>query len=227
MKIYSRDLFHGTDLRIINYSDSERQNICQLCYDISMYCYNRFIADGLSFLQMGKKREEYYQLNQNEWKALLDCFQMFDSRVRKSEYYNYNSIFVTNNRNRAIRYAGKASIMGEQGYVTQILYSCATRLWNFEDIDDERLQDEFKQFKTLMEKDPKPVVLVFRNVLEDDLLKEDGRIINWDDFRSIYTDDKATNSFRVSASSKLCLSDADEIELLSEQDLIASKKGIF
>ena len=110
-------LYHGTDKKLLDYSEKERIEIQKLCNQISDYCYYRFLDDGLSIYSPTNYKTKRGAEFGDYWYHFLDAFQKYDSRKKGSNLYQYGFLYLTGDRKKAENYARNAYIMGEQGSV--------------------------------------------------------------------------------------------------------------
>lgn len=173
IEYYPGLLYHGTDYKTLNYSQEERTNVRNLCLSISDYVYGLFVNDGFSVYSPSK-----YQVKRGPelgdcWDKLSRAFQKYDSRKKGSTLYQYDSLYLTGLRERAVHYAEDGFIFGEQGDVAYWLYSSAKKIWNLDEINPS-MRREFALFDWYSERERIPVLLVFENVPISDLLSEKG-----------------------------------------------------
>ena len=179
-------LYHGTDKKLLNYSEKERIEIQKLCNQISDYCYYRFLDDGLSIFSLTNYKTKREPEIGDCWRNFLDVFQKYDSRKRGSNLYQYGSLYLTGDRKKAEVYARNSFIMGEQGIVAYWLYVAASRVWGLKRTSQD-LVEMFESFESLTTKPSIPIVLTFTNIPKDDLLSERGEEIEWEALGNIIT----------------------------------------
>ena len=176
-------LYHGTDKKLLEYSEKERIEIQKLCNQISDYCYYRFVDDGLSIFSLTNYKTKRESEIGDCWSNFLDVFQKYDSRKRGSNLYQYGSLYLTGDRKKAEVYARNSFIMGEQGIVAYWLYVAASRVWDLKRTS----QDLVEMFESLTTQPSIPIVLTFTNIPKDDLLSERGEEIEWEALGNIIT----------------------------------------
>ena len=176
-------LYHGTDKKLLEYSEKERIEIQKLCNQISDYCYYRFVDDGLSIFSLTNYKTKRESEIGDCWSYFLDVFQKYDSRKRGSNLYQYGSLYLTGDRKKAEVYARNSFIMGEQGIVAYWLYVAASRVWDLKRTS----QDLVEMFESLTTQPSIPIVLTFTNIPKDDLLSERGEEIDWEALGNIIT----------------------------------------
>lgn len=172
-------LYHGTDKKLLDYSEKERIEIQKLCNQISDYCYYRFLEDGLSIFSLTNYKTKRGSEIGNCWCHFLYAFQKYDSRKKGSNLYQYGFLYLTGDRKKAENYARDAYIMGEQGIVAYWLYVAASKVWDLQR-NSQDLVDMLKKFESLIAKPSIPILLTFTNVPKDDLLDERGKEIQWE-----------------------------------------------
>lgn len=172
-------LYHGTDKKIIDYSEKERIEIQELCVAISEYLYHLVSEDGLSVYSPSKYKTKRLAEIGDHWYPFFDAFQRYDSRKKGSNLYQYGSLYLTGDRKKAELYARNSFIMGEQGKVAYGLYLGASCIWDLKKCKPD-MNDIFKRFEELIDKPPIPVIITFNSILKDDLLEERGYEIDWE-----------------------------------------------
>lgn len=172
-------LYHGTDKKLLDYSEKERSEIQKICTQISDYCYHRFLDDGLSIFSPSNYKTKRESEIGDCWRIFLEVFQKYDSRKRGSTLYQYGFLYLTGDRNKAENYARNAYIMGEQGIITYWLYVAASKVWDLKR-DSQDLVELFERFERLTEKPSIPILLTFTNIPKNDLLSERGKEIQWE-----------------------------------------------
>ena len=171
--------YHGTDKKLLDYSEKERTEVQKLCTQISNYCYYRFLDDGLSiFSPTNYKIKRGSEIGVDCWSHFLNAFQKYDSRKKDSNLYQYGFLYLTGDRKKAENYARNAYIMGEQGIVAYWLYVAASKVWDLQSSQD--LVDLLERFESLIAKPRIPILLTFTNIPKDDLLSERGKEIQWE-----------------------------------------------
>ena len=179
-------LYHGTDKKLLDYSEKERSEIQKLCTQISDYCYYRFLDDGLSIFSLSNYKTKRGSEIGDRWSQFLSAFQKYDSRKKNSTLYQYGSLYLTGDRKKAEGYARNSFIMGEQGIVAYWLYVAASRVWDLKRTSQD-LVEMFESFESLTTKPSIPIVLTFTNIPKDDLLSERGEEIEWEALGNIIT----------------------------------------
>ena len=195
-------LYHGTDRKILNYSENERAEIQNICSTISDYIYHLLVEDGLSLSSLAKYKNKRLSEIGDYWPQVIDAFQRYDSRKKGSKLYQYGSIYLTGDRKKAEGFARNAFVMGEQGNIAYWLYLAASNIWNLKELNPD-MKRLFISFENLIEKPRIPVLLTFIRIQKDDLLREHGEEINWEMWGDLITG----LSFRLKANSKTSLLD--------------------
>ena len=208
MKNYPRVLYHGTDRKVLLYSTEKRQAVAKLCESISGYLYQKFTADGLDFSHLSEYKKKVNNLLGDDCYRLFDAYQKYSSYRHGSELYQYDSLYVTNNWDRAARFARNGFIMGERGYVAYSLFNSALKIWDLHDGVTKEMEDTLTHFEMLSKLQREPVILSFVDVPENDLFHEDGKPINWDSEEKYYLSSDTVLNFRVAQSSRLTFDDA-------------------
>ena len=119
---YLSPVFHGTDSSMFSILTQERKQIEEACdYIISelVRLYNEN-AISITDKRLMNSRDDY----SNAGDALVKA----QARINKSEFYNYDYYFVTNNPRKAIGYSNHAWICGESGWVANRLLEAAREI---------------------------------------------------------------------------------------------------
>ena len=156
-------LYHGTDKKLLDYSEKERIEIQKLCNQISDYCYYRFLDDGLSIYSPTNYKTKRGSEIGDYWYHFLDAFQKYDSRKKGSNLYQYGFLYLTGDRKKAENYARNAYIMGEQGSVAYWLYVAASKVRDLQR-NSQNLVDLLESFERLIAKPQIPILLTFTNI---------------------------------------------------------------
>ena len=172
-------LYHGTDKKLLDYSEKERLEIQKLCNHISDYCYYRFLDDGLSIFSLTNYKIKRGSEIGDCWSQFLNAFQKYDSRKKNSTLYQYGSLYLTGDRKKAENYARNSYIMGEQGIVAYWLYVAASKVWDLQGTSQD-LIELLERFESLTAKPSIPILLTFTNIPKADLLSERGKEIQWE-----------------------------------------------
>ena len=172
-------LYHGTDKKIIGYSEKERAEIQELCVAISEYLYHLVSEDGLSIYSPSRYKSKRLAEIGDYWYHFIDAFQRYDSRKKGSNLYQYGSLYLTGDREKAESYARNAFIMGEQGKVAYWLYMGASCIWDLKKCKPD-MNKLFDRFEKLIDKPHIPVLITFDSILKEDLLEEQGCDIDWE-----------------------------------------------
>ena len=156
-------MYHGTDARIVRMSSEDIKRIKAKCEEALHYMWPFFVPlydddqDRLkSCMDFDHDPEEYLKLMDK----LICCSGMHNG----NENYQYKALYVTNDIERAKRFARRAYAFGEIGEVTYIMSEAAKKIkfegWNpSEDITE--ILDYIKKFA---EEDSEPVVIKLENL---------------------------------------------------------------
>ena len=196
-------LYHGTDKKVIDYSERERNEIQGLCAAVTDYLYNLFCDDGLSVSTLFKYKAKRFEEIGDCWPGFLDAFQKFDSRKKGSKLYQYGSLYLTGDRQKAVDYAKRSFILGEQGNIAYWLFQAASKIWDLNKLDP-HYSDLLEWFEKLTLLPRIPIILSFDDVLVDELLSEAGEKLNWEMCRNKLN----YSSFRLKSDSKTTINDA-------------------
>lgn len=195
---FPNDLFHGTDKKVLSYSQEKRDGIKTLCINIAEYFYQRFLEDGMSVLSISQYKEKRSAVIKDDWINFLRSFQQYDSHRRGSEYYQYDCFYLTTSKDRAKRYARLSFIYGEIGSIADCLYRSAKKIWGIRDLSDssESIHQMITTFEAIRSKVPEPVILSFGKIPKMYLLRENGEHIDWPTMERYYTSRDLETSFR-------------------------------
>ena len=195
-------LYHGTDKKIIDYSEVERSEIQGLCTDVSNYLYQLFRDDGLSISTLFNYKAKRIAEIGDCWYSFLDAFQKYDSRKKGSHLYQYGSLYLTGDREKAAGYAKRSFIMGEQGNVAYWLFRSASKIWNMKKLSPS-YSNLFERFEKLTLLPRFPIILSFDDIMFDDLLSEEGVKLSWEMCENL----PLYSSFRLKPDSKTSIQD--------------------
>ena len=193
-------LYHGTDKKLLDYSEEERIAIQKLCTQISDYCYYLFLDDGLSIFSPTNYKIKRGSEIGDSWSYFLNAFQKYDTRKKDSPLYQYDFLYLTGDRKKAENYARNANIMGEQGIVAYWLYVAASRVWDLQRTSQD-LVELIESFQILTTKPSIPILLTFTNIPKDDLLSERGEEMQWE----AWGDSITGLSFRLKPEGTTCI----------------------
>ena len=207
-RIFPKELYHGTDSCIFYSSDEERTRRRILCSDISEYLYQKFVADGMSVYRLTEYKKKRIDQIGNIWFKFCDSFQKYDSFRNKSPLYEYDSFYVTNSKARAERYARSSFVFGEKGDIAFWLYNTAIKVWDIKAEMNCEMQNKAQQFEIICNEKPNPIIIVFENVPEQWLLREDGKEIDWNTEEVLFLDNDIQLSLR-------CVFDCTILERIS------------
>lgn len=94
--------------------------------------------------------------------------------LRGNALFRYDSLYVTNSRKRASDYAKRSFIFGELGSIAFTLYTIAARVADIRSALSEVQNLQLDSFLQLTTKERQPVILVFKDVPQNELLLENG-----------------------------------------------------
>lgn len=210
-------LYHGTDKKVLDYSENERVEIQNICLMISDYTYHLLAEDGMSMSSLSSYKAKHISEIGDCWPRVINAFQKHGSRKNSSKLYQYSSLYLTGDKHKAEGYARNAFIMGEQGDNAYWLYLAASRIWNLKEYNPD-MGDLVADFEKLIAKPHLPVILTFNRVLKEDLLGERGETIDWE----MWGDAITRLSYRLKGNSSIGLLDGQIEYLACDQSLDAS-----
>ena len=190
--IKSIPFYHGTDARMIEMTETDRQQYLDDCNDVINYLSQFY----LPLLEMELTDEEYegkqikfhrplfeirYRKVFEERNALnlyiniKEKLHMLESRNNNSGLYQYGSFYLTTNKMTALNYAQRSFAGGEIGLMAYRLIE-GTEIINFTDYNpDESLKNKINRIKEFGEEGKEhPVIVSFDNVDFNCLSYENG-----------------------------------------------------
>ncbi len=184
-------LYHGTDARILDMSDAERNAFKQDCtkaidclWEFFAPYYNtsiniRTIEDGIEKIVNDIKLIELqpklrFEEDETIYYNLYEKLTMISAWKRNNKLFQYNELYLTNSINRAKYYAYYAFAFGEIGLIAYRLLSAAAMIGFDVCSNDERMKDILCKIKTFAEAKREPIVLEFDDYDPDAVKQEDG-----------------------------------------------------
>ena len=184
-------LYHGTDARILDMSDADRNAFKQDCmkaidclWNVFEPYYNtniniRTIEDGVVKIVNDKKLIELqpklrFDEDETIYYNLYEKLTMVSAWKNNNELYKYDSLYLTNSMDRAKNYAHRAYAFGEIGLIAYRLLSAAAMIGFDVCPDDESMKHVLCKIKTFAEAKREPIVLEFDDYDPEDVKMEDG-----------------------------------------------------
>ena len=196
-------LYHGTDARMVEMTMEERQQYlacCNLVID-NLYPYyiplmqqelveRQFNGQTIYVNEPYLKRYENL-LNEkgesNLYSNLYDKLMMIEGRNNGNELYQYNDLYLTDSKQKAMDYARRSYAGGEIG-LNAYRFILGAEIINFENYSP---NDKFKRaINTIKEfakeGNERPVIVTIEDVDIDELFYEDGRRLDDYDIKELY-----------------------------------------
>lgn len=161
-------MFHGTDTSLIGLSESDRNQLYNVCETIIYSLVALYDENSVDF------RDKRLRESRDSYNDSSNAYYLFaKSRINKSPYYSYGNYYVSNDPERAITYSKEAWIFGETGWVANRLIEGAKALeLKLPDGCEFRRALEVFTTRKLRRKDP--VVLMTVNANASELCWENG-----------------------------------------------------
>lgn len=169
-------MFHGTSSSVVNLSLAARQERIIASKCLIDYTFPLLQKYGVGKMSPRKQQETFGSLAP----LVADAFVCAGSMKASSTWFEYGSVYTTFDPDNAFRYAKRASICGELGYIAHYLYLgllCCN-------IEHPKMTFEEKRSLDLIlsaANEPSyPVVYMYIGVEKDRIRKENGRNLSWD-----------------------------------------------
>lgn len=199
-------LYHGTDRRILSKSLEERQVLRKAC-DVLIEFYSPVVRE---YTSTHKYKDNPIPLMYR----LMDCDSVAYCKLSNSKLYEYDATYLTGDLSKAIRYARRAMIYGELGYVVSTFILATKEFGLALPLMNEEQKKAYELITQYMKEPSQPVVLVFQNI-DKSLMKYDDNIdVNWVNVQSMGEDAPDNDVYGISYSfrvSELDFSKAIEV----------------
>lgn len=188
-------LYHGTDARLIAFSETERYTYLEDCKKVIQYLWSIFkpyyvtqqmveaTYNGNKIFVLKRSIETYKnyvieQTDENLWLNFLQALSMCECNENGSQLYQYGYLYLTGDKEKAKRYAFRSFAGGELGLTAYRLIQGAEILKK--DISYEELDamDKIKDFAIEM---AKPIILKINNLDKRFLYLENGKPLIFDE----------------------------------------------
>lgn len=197
--IKSIPFYHGTDARMIEMSETERQQYIKDCNSIIDYLYPFYLPlleevpceierHGQIIKIFKTQLEVYYKDLLNEkgeqylYENLYEKLNMLQWKNDNVGLYQYGDFYLTTNKRMALDYARRSYAGGEIALIASRLIQ-GSDIVNFSDFnpdkDQKRKIERIKEFAK--EGKERPVIVTFNNIDLNYLQREDGTPILVDD----------------------------------------------
>lgn len=190
-------LYHGTDARIIEMSDKERQQYienCNICIDYLWEQYKPYLVQEqcqttingqLAYIQKNKL-EQFKDLltkrgNPYMYINLLTAVNRTECYKSESGLYQYGYLYLTGDKEKAKRYAIDSFAGGELGLNAYRLLEGAFVLGLDMKPKDKDIEYAIKRIKSFAEdvEHHNPILIEVHNIEPEYLLSENGEPINY------------------------------------------------
>ena len=194
----SLTLYHGTDARLIAFSETERYTYLEDCKKVIQYLWSIFKPyyvtqelvetkiNGEKAYILQRKIEQYKhciieQSDKNVWYNLFEKLIMLEANENGSPNYQYGDLYLTGDKNKAKSYVLRSFAGGEIGSIAYRLIQGAEILeWINLDEQDE-VYKAIGKIKQFAEDKPNPVVLKIKDISVGNLLLENGNPVKQKD----------------------------------------------
>ncbi|MGL5981037.1 MAG: hypothetical protein ACRCZY_09220 [Phocaeicola sp.] len=169
--------YHGSDARIINMAEEERDSFKKICFSVCEVLRPYF---PLSTSHLGLFREPlHYEENTILYSNLLNALSLYDGLQNDSKFFQYDDFYVTNNRSRAESYANSSFAFGEVGLMAYRMVEVAREM-GIEKVIHPATYALLNKVIDFAESEAQPIVVTFDD-LDISLLKfENGNPIDFD-----------------------------------------------
>lgn len=193
--IYEGKLYHGTDRKVLGKTSEERRELADICFSVSKAAYELLKAKGIvGAVECPDCYKE--QLGDIWWEIQGSAIVPFRARLNGAELFSYGHLYVTNSKKRAIYYAEKSNIYGEQGNIAYLLYKVLSLLNLKVEIPSEYKPD-FEKFEKLIVADKCPLIVEMMEVDRDSICFENGNPVSDEFLKYAYDDKNMTITFRL------------------------------
>ena len=169
-------MFHGTSSSVVNLTPADRQERIAASKCLIEFAFPLLQKYGVGKMSPAKQQEVFGSLAP----LVIDAFICAGSMKASSTWFEYDSVYTTFDPDNAFRYAKRAFICGELGYIAYYLYIG----WLKCDIDHPKMNDsEIKARDIILsasEKASEPIVYMYLGVNKKRIQKENATPISWD-----------------------------------------------
>lgn len=195
---YKGLLYHGTDRKIIEMTNEERQERLRICDVVSAFSYDILSKKHVKFPAYSEEELAAKRKLEDIWNNLwILGINRYTGRINGNTLFQYDSLYVTNNFTRAESYAIHSPIIGERGNVAVLLYEAASRFVDLKSIADDSIRVDLEKFEVIKKEKFCPIVVVFEKVPKAWIKHENGADISWE-FEDFYAKGNPACSFRLS-----------------------------
>lgn len=216
MSKFTIPLYHGTDRKLLSLSKEQREAAKASAFNLIHYFADIYVKNEFEFKDYhisasDKKEKHNAELKEklgDYHKSTWDAYSVACS-INKPNY-QYNSLYLTGDYQKASRYAYGSNLFGEIGSVAYRLMHGA-KLMEYE-IDSKFIETELLILNPIWEITPNPILIQFDNLDRKDLLTERGEEVD---------DDGSSDDFLKPLSFRL----KRELESLSDYKIITLPSG--
>ena len=172
-------LFHGTDARMVQMSETERKEYKVLCSLSIDYLWIFFESYNANYTKMMELKELLNSANDpNLFANVMDKISIVGGMKNGNPSYQYNHFYLTNVRDRACNYAHRAFAGGEYGLIVHRLYT-AVNIIGFKDwAPSKDVKEAISTIERFANDKKQPVIFEFTNLDPELLELENGRPID-------------------------------------------------
>jgi len=169
-------MFHGTASSVVNLTPAARQERIAASKCLIDYTFPLLQKYGVGKMPPAKQQEIFGSLAP----LVVDAFVCAGSMNASSTWFEYDSVYTTFDPDNAFRYAKRASICGELGYIAHYLYLgllCC-------DIERPEMTVEEESARDIIlsaaNEPSDPVVYMYIGIEKQRIRKENGQPLSWD-----------------------------------------------
>ena len=160
-------LYHGTDYRFVRLSDDQRKVYTETC-KMFIDCLSVFYLPHINNRDPNKTgflSEETEKNNPKLTRRIIDAMNNL-MMMRFSEEWEYGDFYLTSNKSKACIYAHQAFAGGELGFTAYHLIK-GVELVGIDFSNNEDVLNRINLIKLLAEREPKPAIYVFNDLLPE------------------------------------------------------------
>ena len=169
-------MFHGTSSSVVNLTPAARLERIAASKCLIDYSFPLLQKYGVGKMLPAKQQEVFDSLAP----LVVDAFVCARSMKNSSTWFEYDSVYTTFDPDNAFRYAKRASICGELGYIAHYLYLgllCC-------DIERPKMTVAEESARDIIlsaaDSPSDPVVYMYIGIEKHRIRKENGQSLSWD-----------------------------------------------
>ena len=213
-------MFHGTDYSLIDLSSGDRVVINEACVLIIESIYKLFRDRNISIY--GNKTLMNVK---DSYGSAQDAYIKAGGRVNNNALYEYGDFYVTNNPQRAEGYSREAWILGETGWVANLLLKGACSL-GIELPSDAEFVNAYRIIDNRRNRIKNPTIIVVTDCKYSELYSEQGEQFN-DDFEMNILKDDCHKGYRCSYRLGKNTLEKDAVNYVVRKELITDLIRIY